>query len=96
MQDKFVTVTTGTGEEAQLSSFQNATLQSAGPRFTMSIATSLTLPSHLANSSESEIAAYVQELLTRAAFAASASKQLQFEVHIGLSRDAEDAVSLTE
>ena len=87
MSRTFVEVKTGLDEASQTSNFQNATLQSAGPKLAMSIATRLEVPAYVANAGEAAVAQFVQETLTRAAVAASGSKQLTFEVQIGHSSD---------
>jgi len=74
-----VFIQTGIQEEDQQSSFQNATLQSAGMN-ALSIATFLEIPNCIADQGEAVIAEYAKHHLAKAA---DSVEGLKFEVQIG-------------
>jgi hypothetical protein len=80
-----VKIETGTDENNQMANFQNGTLQSLGPDLAITIQTFVEQPSN-ENLQESELNAYVKQLLTLAS--AATGGKLRFEVQIGPSIDA--------
>ena len=82
-----VLLRTGQDEGTQISNFQNATFQFAGPLVALSIATSVKVPEEVANLGEAAVAAWVNTVLLAASNAVE-PKALTFEVHVGPS-DAE-------
>lgn len=79
-----VLLRTGQDEAAQISSFQNATFQLAGPLIALSIATSVNVPEEIINRGEAAVAEWVAAVLAAAANAV-ARNALSFEVHVGSS-----------
>lgn len=78
-----VSVAVGHDESEQQGSFQNGTLQGIGDCIAVTVQTHLALPAELAERSQEEVAAYLQELLIAASNAVG--NQLVFDVQLGAS-----------
>ena len=82
-----VSIESGISSGEQESSFMNATLQSAGVTFAISVATNVDIPDYVLSKGEAAIAGYLEDLLSRAA---TLVPGLSFDVKVGPEDDPDE------